>query len=383
MSEGLKERALRKLPLHDSHLQLGAEFLEDGGWLLPGSYGDVDLEYAAVRDHGNGLLDLSSRGRLRISGSEAIQFLNGLITNDMKTLALGEWMPAVLPNVQGRLIASLRVVRLADEQKGKGVSPVFLLETEADTLRSVLENIGRFTMAGDFQVVDLSDSTVLLSVQGSQANELLASVFGEGILPLHGKGARTVQWSGSDIEVIHATHTSEDGYDLITNSEAGKTLWKALLREGARPVGFQAQEKLRIEAAIPKFGVDIDETLVVSETNLDEAISFTKGCYVGQEIIARIKYRGHVAKKIVGLIFDQTNAVESGSKIFSTDDKEIGKVTSVTFSPRLKRLIALALLKYQFLAAGTEVKFPSGDDVLTARVSETPFVRGSWFEGRD
>jgi len=123
----------------------------------------------------------------------------------------------------------------------------------------------------------------------------------------------------------------------------------------------------------------MDETNVVTETNLDDAVSFTKGCYIGQEIIARIKYRGHVAKKLAGLIFAGEVSLESGAKIFASDDKEIGRVTSVGFSPRLERTIALGYVKYDYLAAETSVKVVAGEEQIAAQVAELPFVRGSWY----
>src|SRR6185436_21061618 len=119
MIQSVKQMEILESPLHDSHLRLGATMSEHNGWSVPESYGDVLAEYAEVRDGGCGVIDLSSRGRILVSGTEAVQFLNGLITNDMKTLAVNSWMPAAFPNVQGRLIASVRVVRLADEQAGE------------------------------------------------------------------------------------------------------------------------------------------------------------------------------------------------------------------------------------------------------------------------
>src|SRR6266851_10400103 len=120
-------------------------------------------EYAAVRDGGAGLIDLSSRGRFLVSGTEAVTFLNGLITNDMKTLAANTWMPAVFPNVQGRLLAAVRVIHRSDG---------FLIDSESATHKTVLKLLERFTMAGDFRVMDLTDETVTLSIQGKQAAEI-------------------------------------------------------------------------------------------------------------------------------------------------------------------------------------------------------------------
>src|SRR5688572_13127283 len=121
----------------------------------------------------------------------------------------------------------------------------------------------------------------------------------------------------------------------------------------------------------------MDETNVVTEA-LDDAVSYTKGCYVGQEIIARIKYRGHVAKKLTGIVFPQATKVFAGSLIKSTDDKEIGRITSTTYSPRLGRTIALAYLKYDYLAANTPVRVISSDQELPGRVANLPLVNGSW-----
>src|SRR6185295_18836184 len=146
MTEATETQLLARSPLDQVHQQLGATMIEHDGRSVPQSYGDVLSEYAAVRDGGAGLIDLSTRGRILVSGTEAVQFLNGLITNDMKTLAVNSWMPAAFPNVQGRLIASVRVVRLADEQAGenenkgtdKNVCLTFLIDTEAATHQRVL-----------------------------------------------------------------------------------------------------------------------------------------------------------------------------------------------------------------------------------------------------
>ena len=127
-------------------------------------------EYSAVRDGGAGVIDLSPRGRLLVSGSEAVMFLNGLITNDMKTLAANSWMRAVFPNVQGRLLAVVRILNRADG---------FLIDTEAATHDKVVQLLGRFTLAGDFRVTDLTDQTACYSVQGNPSAAIMRQVFGE------------------------------------------------------------------------------------------------------------------------------------------------------------------------------------------------------------
>ncbi len=371
MTEAI-EAAIKNSPLHARHAQLGATMTERDGWSVPASYGDQLFEYAHVREGGAGLIDLSSRGRLLVSGSEAVQFLNGLITNDVKTLGENRWMPAAFPNVQGRLIASVRIIRSKDDPTGKNAAPVFLIDTESATQEAVLKTLNRFTLAGDFRVRDISSEMALISVQGARSAETLR---GDAALALDRSAVAIVPGREAEVKIIRATHTAEDGFDLFVNANDATFLWEALMEAGARPVGFDALEILRIEAGIARYGLDMDESNVVSETNLDDAVSYTKGCYVGQEIIARIKYRGHVAKKLTGVVFDQAVKIDSGAGIRSVDDKEIGRITSVTLSPHLGRTVAMGYVKYDYLAAGTRVKVVSANRESPAQIVDLPFVR--------
>jgi len=333
-----------------------------------------DVEYSAVRTSGAGLIDLSDRGRIRVSGSEAIMFLNGLITNDMKTLDRNHWMLAAFPNVQGRLVAAVRVMRLADENS----TSTFLVDTEAATHDTVLKTIGRFTLAGDFHVLDVSEDTSQLSIQGKDAADILNVVTQSDPASLGKNGLQQITWHDHPLVVIHASHTAEDGFDLIMPIAAANNLRQALVQAGAQEVSQTTFETLRVEAGSPRFGQDMDETNVVSETNLDEAVSFTKGCYIGQEIIARIKYRGHVAKKLTGLLFDADVPVAASSTIKS-NTKEIGRVTSATYSPSLGRTVALGYIRYEQLEPGTKVIVTTPDNEIDATVHQLPFVRGSWY----
>jgi len=378
MTEVIQQIGIRRLALDEAHAQLGASMTVRDGWSVPAFYGETLQEYASVREGGSGLIDLSPRGRFLVSGSEAVPFLNGLITNDMKTLEVGRWMPAAFPNVQGRLVAAVRVIRLRDEGTDKNVYPTFLIDTEAATHERVLKTIERFTLAGDFRVNDMTSQTAMLSVQGKKEGSVVGSVLGEAAAASAPNAVRQVSWqqagSPADVTVVHASHTGEDGFDLIVDNDHANSLWNALQQAGAQPVGYDAFEILRIEAGSPRYGVDMDETNIVTETNLDDTVSYTKGCYIGQEIIARIKYRGHVAKKLSALIFDGTVEVNAGSIIKSVDGKEVGRITSVTYSPKLNRTIALAYLKYDYLAADTAVKVVAADRVSSGKVVELPFV---------
>jgi folate-binding protein YgfZ len=307
------------------------------------------IDYKSVREGGAGLIDLSaSRSRIRVTGSEAVMFLNGLITNDIKTATTNTWLPAVFPTVQGRLIGAVRIL---GEDEG------FLIDTENAAHEAILKTISRFTLAGDFRVTDVTSETTLLTVQGRRASEIITAALGN-----------------KDYPIIPATHTAEKGFDLLLNTVDRQSAIEKLLAAGATLVTPETFETLRIEAGIARHGRDMDESSVVLETNLDDAISYTKGCYVGQEIIIRIKHRGHVAKKLTGLTF--ANRVESGETITSDDGKDIGRVTSATYSPKLETQIALGYVRYEYLAPGTAVR--AGE--ISGTVSELPLVRGSWYE---
>jgi folate-binding protein YgfZ len=304
--------------------------------------------YEAVRDGGAGLIELSDRGRIRVSGSEATMFLNGLVTNDVKSLAENRWMPAVFPTVQGRLIGAVRIARGKDG---------FLIDTERASHDAVLKTISRFTLAGDFKVADITDGSTIFSLQGKRAAEVVTKVCETSVADLPRNGVSEHE----GVTIIRATHTSEDGFDLVFDSTRAGEFRQALLDAGATPVDEETFEILRIEAGIARFGRDMDETNVIPETNLDDAVSYTKGCYVGQEIIVRIKHRGHPAKKLVGLKLERP--VEAGEII-----------TSAAVSPRLGS-IGLGYVRYEFVEPGTNVLI---DDV-NATVAELPFIRGSWY----
>jgi folate-binding protein YgfZ len=309
----------------------------------------MTTDYTAVRDGGVGLIDLSERGRIRISGSEATMFLNGLVTNDVKSLAENRWMPAVFPTVQGRLIGVVRIARVKDG---------FLIDTERVSHEAVLKTISRFTMAGDFKVTDFTDQSAILSLQGKRAVEVVEKVLNTIVTDLPRNGVSEHE----GVTIIHATHTGEDGFDLVVDSTRAGELRQALQDAGAQPVDQETFEILRVETGIARFGRDMDESNVVPETNLEDAVSYTKGCYVGQEIIVRIKHRGHPAKKLVGLKSDRP--IEPGAI-----------VTSAVVSPKAGN-IGLGYVRYEQIEPGTKVIV---DDEIEATVTELPFIRGSWY----
>jgi len=190
---------------------------------------------------------------------------------------------------------------------------------------------------------------------------VLQKVFSVSDLPDNGVVETT--WQNAAVTIIRATHTGEAGFDVIVDSSRKAELQQALEDAGAQPIGEDTFEILRVEAGIARFGIDMDETNVVPETNLDDAVSFTKGCYVGQEIIVRIKHRGHPAKKLTGLRFQTDQPIEPGAIINSKENQEIGRVTSAVISPRLGS-IGLGYVRYEHITEGTHVVVGDGIEAI-------------------
>jgi len=181
----------------------------------------MNEDYVIVREGGAGLIELSSaRGRIRVSGSEATMFLNGLITNDIKALAENRWMPAAFPTVQGRLIGAVRVIR--------GNGPSFLIDTDEASHEAVLKTIARFTLAGDFHVSDVTAETALMSLQGKRATAVVEKLFEKSFAELPRNGVAETERQNIPVTIIRATHTAEDGFDLVVDSAHSAQLRQAV-----------------------------------------------------------------------------------------------------------------------------------------------------------
>lgn len=324
-------------------------------------------QYQAVRNGGAGWRQLTGRGLIEVSGTEAVPFLNGMITNDVKTLEDGHWMSAAFPNVQGRLIAYVRMLNRGGN---------YLFETEAATHGPVFQALYRFTFAGDFKVADLTGTHTVFTIQGAGAKAVVEQLLNSDATNVERNRVVTATGASGNATAIRATHTAEDGFDLIVDEAEANTFRAVIATTTAIPISDPVWEVLRIEAGIPRFGIDMTATNVVLETVPEEAVSYTKGCYVGQEIIARIHWRGHVAKQLTGLKLD--GPASHDEQLVTADGRDAGRITSVAYSPALDQWVALGVVKYDQLGAGTALKIGAADSERTAVVAGLPLVAGSW-----
>jgi len=311
-------------------------------------------EYETVCEKGAGFFE-QKRGLIEVSGGEAEMFLNGLVTNDVKKLPENSWMLAAFPNAQGRLLGVVRIWR----EEGK-----FYFDTENATYETVLRNLKRFTLAGDFFVNDLTEEFTCYAVHGRNIPNFKFQI------PKLENQILEAEFNGEKITILNDANVGENGFYFYVPEKQAESFKEEMQNSDVIQISEETFEVLRIEAGLPLYGVDMDETTVVLETGLDDAVNFNKGCYIGQEIIARIHFRGHVAKKLTGLILeDETAEIEPNDELKSSDGKNAGRITSVTYSPKLKKTIALAYVRYDYLAEGTRLKV---NDYM-ALVKDLPF----------
>jgi aminomethyltransferase len=361
---------MKKTPIYDTHSSQGAVFDEFPGWLMPKSYGNDLEEYQAVRNN-VGIVDLSHRGKLRLSGKEHVKFLQGMLTNDLNKLEEGKGLYATLLTVKGRVISDMNVYREKEST---------LLDLEPGLNEKVREHLLKFRLSYRVNIEDITESLALLSIHGPNSKKLLQKTFSEDIPELNEYSFFTKEINGFRIMVVRVNRTGEEGYDIFIPPDSAKALWESLTEKGQevglKPVGLLAMETLRIEAGIPKYGVDISENTIPIEAGLWNALSFEKGCYVGQEVIARIKWRGHVNWHLVGFEIESESLPVKDDKIIH-DGREIGYTTSSTFSPALKRVIALGYIRREFKEPGTKVLVKIDLKDKSAEVVSTPFYQRS------
>ena len=322
--------------------------------------------YDAAR-HRAAFLDRSHRGRIVVSGTERASYLQGLFTNDIVALKAGQGCYTAYLTAQGRMIADLYAYELGD---------VLLLTTTGGVKDGVMAKLDQFIFSEDVQLGDVTGTFAQTAIVGPDAAATIAAIV-SGVseralreMPEHGN--TRAEWTGGAAIVTRVTDAGEPGFDLFVEHAQAGALKTALLTASVVELDEATAEAVRIEAGTPLFGRDMDEETIPLEAGIESrAISFTKGCYVGQEVIIRVLHRGHgrVARKLVGLTLDG-DQVPVAATVIRSGDREIGNVTSSSASPALKRPIALAYVHRDFLEPGTTVTV--GEQ--SATVTSLPFI---------
>jgi folate-binding protein YgfZ len=336
-------------------------------------------EYRVLHE-GAALLDRTAeRGRLELRGADRRAYLHGLLTNDIAGLAAGSGCYAALLTPQGRMISDMRVSELRDR---------LILDLPASASEGVRQRLADFIFSEDVEVRDVGAAGATVAqcgLYGPTAAELAASVLDAGTeaadglpsLPLYANVERTFR--DRPAILVASDDFGIDGFEILVDATVSDQMQQALVDAGAQRIGPDTADVARVEAGRPAFGRDMDSTTIPLEAGIeDRAISLTKGCYVGQEIIIRVLHRGHgrVAKRLVGMIGATGEGPLLPGMRLESGGREVGTVTSAVDSPRLRRPIALGYVHRDFSEPGHVLDVRHGDDpVRTVTVVTTPFTR--------
>ncbi len=352
-------------PLLEKLQQAGAQWSpgSDGAaaGAMPQSFGSVEEEYWAIKEAA-GLLDLSHRGRLLVRGKDAPRFLHGMVTNEVKQMEVGQGNQAFFLDVHGHILAEARILRLD--------AASYLVDTEAQCVEAVRQTLQKHIIADRVAVEDQSAALGWLALEGPCTLEVLREAV--GFDPPRMRLLEHLELPDSPLRLVRTAAAGEFGYWIGGPGEQLAAVWDRSLQLGkslgVRPAGFDAAEICRIEAGLPRYGADINDKTLPQETGQMHAISFTKGCYLGQEVVERIRSRGHVNRKLVGVLFEGKQEVAPGAEI-AAQGQPAGSVTSAAYSFGLRRTIALAMVRREAAEAGTAVTVGA----LAAEIMSLPF----------
>ena len=356
----------------------GAVWTDVAGARVARHYGDQAAEYRAVRD-AVGIAERGDRARIRLWGKDPVKMLHGLVTNDLLKAPEGQGVYAAMLTPKGRTIAELRAFA-----RRRPDGPEVLVEIPREALEATRDHLKKFVPPMFAKWAEASDAVGQLGAFGPRSRELVGRVLGVDVPALAEDAFVEAEFEGESVVAAATRYVGgEEGFDLFAPAAVLPALWTALLETGAdagaRPVGLGAIETLRIEAGRPRYGADLTEEVIPTEAfeetgQMERAVSFTKGCYTGQEVIIRIAHRGHVNKHLRGLLLGDAPAPALGSPIVNPENgREAGRVTSAAFSPLLSQTVALGYVRRE-IEPGASVRVGSADGPA-ATVAKLPFAR--------
>jgi folate-binding protein YgfZ len=323
---------------------------------------EITEEYAAAR-RGVALFDRSALGKVTVTGRDRLSFLQGMLTNDVKALAPGQGAPAAFLDAHGKVMALLVVYAATDQ---------VLIELPAQMTAKTLETLDHFLISEKAYFEAADEAFAILSLQGPGAKAALEGLTGRPI-DLAPYAHVEVEIAGGPVRVINRAEGPGPGFHCWIPAEHAEGARAAMQAAGAVPAGAAALEILRLEAGQPWYPQDVDASVIFPETRLESFVSFTKGCYIGQETVARVKYRGHVNRALSGLVVEGDRVPETGARVV-VDGTDVGRVTSAARSIALGRPIALGYVRREHFEPGTAVTVVDAGGEQPARVSALPFV---------
>ena len=370
MSQALSG-SLRKTPLNARHRALGARMVEFGGWDMPVEYSGITDEHLAVRSRA-GVFDVSHMGEIEIAGTDALQAIQHITTNDAARLAIGQAHYSALPTPAGTFVDDVLTYRLADDH--------FMLVVNASNIIKDFNWIAsQISGIGDAVAVNTSSRYALIAVQGPLAREVLQTLTGIPLDEIKYYWFTTGEVAGVRVTVSRTGYTGEDGYEVFVPPASAERVWDAILTagrpHGVIPAGLGARDTLRLEAAMRLYGNDIDETTTVLEADLGWTIGWKKEEFIGADVLRKQKAEG-VTRKIVGFEVLDRAIARHGHEVY-IDGAKAGIVTSGTQTPFLKKAIGMAYVPVDRTAPGTAIEIDVRGRRVRAQVVPLPFYKRS------
>jgi folate-binding protein YgfZ len=325
----------------------------------PASSTEVAAEFQALLS-GCGVYDLSTRAKIALTGSDRVRWLNGMITNNVRDLAVGHGVYGFLLNPQGRILGDLYAYNRGES---------LLVDTDQSQLETVLALFDRYIIMDDVEVANLDGKLSAIGIAGPKSREVLKSA-GIEVPDLALLQIVDVSWNDVTLMAIRSDNPALESYELWLAPDNVSRVHTALIKAGATPVGAVAMDLIRIAAGIPRYGQDIRERDLPQETEQKRALHFTKGCYVGQEIVERIRSRGNVHRKFTGFTVDG-QLPQPGTKV-EANGKEVGEITSSAALPIAngERPVALGYIRREAERPGNEFS-ASGRRLM---IADLPFA---------
>jgi folate-binding protein YgfZ len=327
-------------------------------------FGDRQAEFMAFR-RGCGVYDLGFRAGISITGGDRVRWLNGMVTNNVRDLVVGQGVYAFLLNPQGRILGDLYAYNRGDS---------ITIETDLGQAEKILATFDHYIIMDDVEVANLSEQLTALGIAGPKSAEVLAAT-GFNLPEIQPLQVQSVMWQGAECTVVRGEDAVQVAYEIWLAPASVRQLWEALVSAGAVPVGSDALEMHRIVSGIPRYGVDIRERDLPQETEQARALNFNKGCYVGQEIVERIRSRGAVHRKFTGFLVEGTAQIAAGTKMVA-GEKEVGEITSSASlqlpdaAPDAGKTVALGYIRREIGVPGREVMIGSAK----AKVVQLPIT---------
>ncbi len=351
---------MSKTALTDKFSAMGARMGEYCGAETALSFGNTHGEFQALRS-GCGIYDLGWRSKIIVSGKDRVRWLNGMVTNNIRDLQPGNGNYSFLLTPQGHVQGDLYTYNRSE---------YLLLGSERFQTASILERLKKYIIMDKVELEDISDRLTGIAIQGPMSREVMAA---SGINAPEDPPMQVLDfvWNGIGLSVTRMASEQFLSYELWMSAENAPAVWDALGSAGGTPVGMDAVELFRVAAGIPRYGLDIRERDLPQETGQQQALNFNKGCYIGQEIVERIRARGAVHRTLAGFVLDDSKASSPGAKV-SSNGKEIGEITSSLAVPSAsgERVLALGIIRREASKPGTQVQIGEA----TATVVETPFA---------